>query len=184
MDQLDEAILRAFADWRTPWLNKAATDLTSLGSMTVAALVSVTAFTLLWIIPRDRVGATRMVTAFAGAQIWVEVLKRILQRPRPTIIPHLVESAGFSFPSGHALVATVTYGTLAAIACRYVRQPPARLAIRLICWTIAGLVAISRVYLGVHYPSDVLGGVLLGIAWLLITSKYSKVAQPPQDTAG
>ena len=170
MDRLDKAILLALADWRTPWLNKAAADVSSLGSTTVIALFSVTAFTLLWIIGRDRRGAAQIATAAAGAEIWVEVLKRVLEYPRPAVVPHLVEFTGFSYPSGHALVATATYGTLAAIACGYVQQRSGRIAIRLICWTAVGLVAVSRIYLGVHYPSDVLGGVLFGIAWLLVTA--------------
>lgn len=174
MGGFDEAILRAIAGWRTAWLNRAAADVSSLGSTTIVLLVTVTAFALLWIIARDRAGAARIATAAAGAEIWVEVIKRILQHPRPAIIPHLVESAGFSFPSGHAFMATATYGTLAAVACGHVRQRAARLVIRLVCWTIAGLVAISRVYLGVHYPTDVLGGALLGIAWLYITARLCR----------
>lgn len=170
MDRLDEAILRAFADWRSPWLNRAVADLSSLGSATVIILVSVTAFILLWIIAHDRVGAAKIATAAAGAEIWVEVVKRVLQHPRPAIVPHLVQFTGFSYPSGHALVATATYGTLAAVACAYVGQRRGRVVIRLVCWTVAGLVAISRVYLGVHYPSDVLGGVLLGTAWFYVTA--------------
>jgi undecaprenyl-diphosphatase len=170
MDRLDDAILRAFAEWRTPWLNRAAADVSSLGSMTVIILISVTAFTLLWIIAGDRVGAAKIVTAAAGAEMLVEVIKRLLQHPRPTIVPYLVEFSGFSYPSGHALVATATYGTLSVIACGYVRQRRGRIAIRSIAWTLAGLVAISRVYLGVHYPSDVLGGVLIGIACLYIVA--------------
>jgi hypothetical protein len=67
-------------------------------------LISVTAFTLLWIIAGDRVGAAKIVTAAAGAEMLVEVIKRILQHPRPTIVPYLVEFSGFSYPSGHALV--------------------------------------------------------------------------------
>lgn len=170
MDRLDEAILRALAEWRTPWLNRAMADLSSLGSTTVVVLISVTAFSLLWIIAQDRVGAAKIATAAAGAEMWVEIIKRLLERPRPTTIPYLVEFTGSSYPSGHALVAAATYGMLAAVACRHVQQDRGRVAIRLICWMIAGLVAISRVYLGVHYPSDVVGGVLLGIVWLYFTA--------------
>ena len=167
---LDEAILRLFADWRSPWLNIAATNVSSLGSATVMILVSVSAFSLLWIIARDRTGAAKVVIAAAGAQTCVEIIKRLFERPRPGIVPYLVEFTGFSYPSGHALVATATYGTLAAVACSYVKQRRGRVAIRLICWTIVVLVALSRIYLGVHYPSDVVGGVLLGIAWLCFTT--------------
>lgn len=169
MDQLDEAILRAFADWRVPWLNKAVADVSSLGSATVIILITVAAFSLLWIIAQDRVGAARIATAAGGAEIWVEVLKRVFEHPRPAIVPYLVEFTGFSYPSGHALAATATYGTLAVIACGHVQHRPGRFAIRLICCAVIGLVAASRIYLGVHYPSDVIAGVLLGTAWLYAT---------------
>jgi undecaprenyl-diphosphatase len=144
-------------------------DITSLGSPTVIILISVAAFSLLWI-AQNRRGAARVVTAVAGAEIWLEIIKRVFERPRPTLVPYMVEFTGFSFPSGHALVATAVYGTLAAVACSYLQQRRARIAIRLICWTIVAIVSVSRIYLGIHYPTDVTGGVLLGMAWLYLTA--------------
>jgi undecaprenyl-diphosphatase len=167
---LDETILLTLADCRTPLLNRIATDITSLGSFTVISMVSAAAFTLFWVIAHDRAGAARIVTAAAGAEVLVEVIKRLLQHPRPAIVPHLVEFTGFSYPSGHALVATAAYGALAMVICGYLQQRRARIAVHAICSVVIGLVAISRVYLGVHYPTDVLGGVLLGVAWVHFTS--------------
>jgi undecaprenyl-diphosphatase len=172
MGGLDEAILQTFANWRSPWLNQAATDITALGSLTINILVSSVAFTVLWMIARDHASAIRMVTSTMGAEILVEIIKRIMRLPRPLVVPHLVQSTGFSYPSGHVFVATAAYGTLAAIACRYVKRPEGRLAIRVFCCIIVVLVALSRMYLGVHFPSDVLGGLLFGIAWLLVTSYW------------
>jgi undecaprenyl-diphosphatase len=162
---MDEAILSGVAEWRTPLLTRALIDITALGSMTVVTLLTITAVTMLLLSARNRRDAARIVTAAAGAQILVELLKTISQHPRPTVVPHLVEATSYSFTSGHALVAAATYCTLAAIACHYVTDQRARKAIRIICWTIAGLVGFSRVYLGVHYPSDVFGGGVVGIAW-------------------
>jgi membrane-associated phospholipid phosphatase len=130
MQWLDEAILHALAKSRSPWLNRAMADITSLGSPTVIILISVAAFSLLWI-AQNRRGAARVVTAAAGAEIWLEIIKRVFERPRPTLVPYMVEFTGFSFPSGHALVATAVYGTLAAVACSYLQQRRARIAIRL-----------------------------------------------------
>jgi undecaprenyl-diphosphatase len=167
---LDRAILVAIGKWRSPVLNRAATDVTSLGSPTVAIMFAVVSFTVLWVL-RDRIGAARVITATVGAQIWVQIIKRILERPRPTILPYLVEFSGFSFPSGHTLVATAAYGTLAAVLCRHVRGSGARIAISIPFWTVVILVALSRVYLGVHYPSDTAGGVLMGLGWFYL-AKY------------
>ena len=165
MERVDEAILHAVAGIRTFWLSRAMTDITSLGSMTLISLITATAFALLWVIANDRNGAARIVTAAAGAEFLVEIFKRIVARPRPEILPHLVEITGFSLPSGHAMVSAATYGTLSAIACGYVQKQKARRTIQIVCWTVAVLIAISRVYLGVHYPSDVVAGFLVGIAW-------------------
>jgi membrane-associated phospholipid phosphatase len=171
MDQLNNAILVGMAEWRSLWLNRALIDITSLGSMTIAFLISAAAFAVLWTIPRNRGGAATIVTATVGAEIWVEILKRIFREARPTTVAYLVEFTGFSFPSGHAMVATATYGALAAVTCGYIHRPSGRIAVQSIRWTLVALVAISRVYLGVHYPTDVAGGVLFGMAWLYLTMK-------------
>jgi undecaprenyl-diphosphatase len=169
MHSIDESILLGLAKLRSPLLNRAMSDISSLGSSTVIALISVTAFSLLWI-ARDHRGAVRVVTAAAGAEIWLEILKLIFGRPRPTLVPYLVEFTGWSFPSGHALVATATYVTLAAVLSSHMKERRGRTVIRSMCATIVALVAISRIYLGIHYPSDVAGGVLLGMLWFYVTA--------------
>ena len=170
--KFDDAILLALADWRTPWLNQAVAGISFFGSPIGIILISVTAFMALWWLANDRVGAAKIATAALGAALWVEAIKRLFERPRPTIGPHLAQFTGFSYPSGHALAATATFGMLALIAHCYVRQRHGRIAIHFVCWALAGLVAISRVYLGVHYPSDVIGGVLLGSAWVYLTAYF------------
>jgi undecaprenyl-diphosphatase len=183
MNEFDEAILRVLAQLRTPWLNRAMSDITSLGSMMVISLVTAAAFTVLWTIARDRSGAARIVLAAAGGQLLVQLFKWTLQRPRPTIVPYLTDVTGFSYPSGHALVATATYGTLAWIACNHVVEPSGRRAIRVICWTVVALVAFSRVYLGVHYMSDVISGIVMGIAWLYFAAYFTRQTRPPASSA-
>jgi undecaprenyl-diphosphatase len=167
MHRLDEAVLLSLAEWRRPWLNRAMMDLSSLGSVTIIILISVAVFSVLWI-TRNRWGATKVAAAAGGAEIWLEIIKRIIERPRPTVVSHLVEVSGFSFPSGHALAVTATYATIAALACAYVRDRRARTAIWLICTVVIAMVALSRIYLGVHYPSDVAGGAAMGLAWFYL----------------
>jgi undecaprenyl-diphosphatase len=176
MHRLDEAILLALAQWRRPWLNRMMMDVSALGSPTIIALITVAAFTVLWI-RRDRGSATRIAAAAGGAEIWLEIIKRVIQRPRPMIVSWLTEFSGFSFPSGHTLVATATYCTLASIARTYARTRAERIAIRSICCSIVAMVAISRVYLGVHYPSDIAGGILLGIGWFYFIRYLWRIAQ-------
>jgi undecaprenyl-diphosphatase len=168
MHSADEAILLALAKLRSPLLNRAMSDVSSLGSPTVIILISVAAFSLLWIV-RDHRGAARVVIAAAGAEMWLEILKRIFGRPRPTLVPYLVEFTGLSFPSGHAFAATATYLTLAVVTSRHMQGYRSRVAIRFICCAVVTMVSISRIYLGIHYPSDVVGGVLFGILWFYVT---------------
>jgi undecaprenyl-diphosphatase len=153
-------------------LNQTVAGITFFGSPIGITLVTVTAFMTLWWLAKDRVGAAKIATAAAGAGLWIEVIKRLFERPRPTIVPHLAEFTGFSYPSGHALAATATFGMLAMIASSHVREAQGRVAIHFVCWALAGLVAISRVYLGVHYPTDVIGGVVLGSAWIYLTAYF------------
>ena len=110
-----------------------------------------------------------MVIAAAGAEMWLEILKRIFGRPRPTLVPYLVEFTGLSFPSGHALAATATYLTLAVVTSGHMQGYRSRVAVRFICCAVVTMVSISRIYLGIHYPSDVVGGVLFGILWFYVT---------------
>jgi undecaprenyl-diphosphatase len=179
MKRFDEAILLSVAEWRSPLLNRVMMDVSSLGSPTILILITVTAFTLFWI-NDNRWAAAKVVAASAGAEVWIEIIKRVVGRPRPSIVPYLVDFTGFSFPGGHALAATATYGTLAAIACSDMQQRGARIAIRSICWVVIGMVAASRVYLGVHYPTDVVGGVVIGLAWVyLLDYAFERFFLPP-----
>lgn len=163
----DAEILRWIGNHRVSWLNIAATDITSLGSTTIVTLLSVCGLVLL-LLTEDRQDALHLVLAASGSGILTSALKHGFERPRPTVIPRLVDAAGFSFPSGHSLTAAVMYLTLAIIACRYVRTPHKRAVLFIISTLVVFLTAASRVYLGVHYPSDVLAGTLLGAAWALI----------------
>jgi undecaprenyl-diphosphatase len=164
MERIDEAILVGLADWRSPLLTRVMMDVGSFGSPTVTFLIAAFAFAILWG-TRNQAGALRIVAATGGAEIWIEILKRIIGRPRPELVPYLVQFTGLSFPSGHAMAATATYATIAAVVSLYLRDRKERIAIWSICTLVIVTVSISRVYLGVHYPTDVAGGVLFGLGW-------------------
>ncbi|KXT78265.1 Membrane-associated phospholipid phosphatase [Streptococcus sp. DD13] len=97
--------------------------------------------------------------------ILVVVLKNIYQRPRPSIL-HLVEEKGFSFPSGHALVSLLVLGSLMIIVGQRVKKESVKRMVQGLLLLFAATIIVSRVYVGVHYPSDVLGSVFLGFALL------------------
>ena len=164
---MDSAILLAVAKDRTPWLTIAAVDVTALGSTTLVVLFS--AFTLLvLLVLRDRMGALQLLAASAGAGILTFVTKNIIERIRPAEAQHLIVVSGFSYPSGHSVSASALYLTIAIIAGRYVRHSGARAAIFLAVSAMILMIGASRVYLGVHYATDVVSGLSLGAAWALL----------------
>ena len=163
---MDSAILHAVAGLRTPWLTVAAVDVTALGSITLVVLFS--AFTLLvLLVLRDRMGALQLLAASVGAGILTILTKDIIERSRPAEAQQLIAVSGFSYPSGHSVSTSALYLTIAIIACGYVQHSGARAAIFVAVSVVLFMVGASRVYLGVHYATDVVSGISLGAAWAL-----------------
>jgi undecaprenyl-diphosphatase len=163
----DAAVLRFVALVRRPWLNGVAMDLTALGSPIVVAIFTVALGAVLFV-KEDRRGATVLViSSFASALLTI-VAKRLLERPRPHVVPRLVEVTGLSYPSGHSLASAAVYLTAAFVVARHVSLVRQRVASVLFTAVLVLMIGVSRVYLGVHYPGDVLGGILLGTAWALM----------------
>jgi undecaprenyl-diphosphatase len=164
---LDRTILLAVARTRAPWLTIAAVDVTALGSTTLVVLFS--AFTLVvLLVLRDRLGALQLLAASAGAGILTIMTKGIIERIRPEEAQQLIVVSGFSYPSGHSVSTTALYLTIAIIAGRYMQHAGARATMVLAVSTVLFVVGASRVYLGVHYATDVVSGISLGAAWALM----------------
>lgn len=169
----DTAILLAFRtpdDLSTPiggqFIAIAMRDITALGGVTVLTIVSAAVLTFL-ILRGARATAVFLAVAILGGQFLSHIAKSGFSRARPDLVPHGVEVATASFPSGHSMMAAVTYLTLAVILCRI----EAKFRMRAFYITLAALltllVGISRLFLGVHWPTDVLAGWTLGAAWAL-----------------
>jgi undecaprenyl-diphosphatase len=174
----DVALLGWAARLRAGWLTGGALDVTALGSVVVVTLLTLGAVVVL-LARRARGDALQVVAAALGSAAWVGVLKHLLGRDRPTAVPRLVEVAGFSFPSGHTLTAAAVYATLAIVVGRRLPAGWARGALLALTLVLVGAVAASRVYLGVHYPSDVLAGVLFGLGWAFLLNALRLWASPP-----
>lgn len=164
---LDSSILSAVAKIRRPWLTGVAVDLTALGSITLVALISAVAFSL-FLSLRDDFAAWQLLINSLGAGISTGVTKNLVERVRPDDITHLVQVSGFSYPSGHSLVSASLYLTIAILAARYVPTTKSRVLLFGLATAVIFLVGMSRVYLGVHYATDVVSGVFLGVAWALL----------------
>jgi undecaprenyl-diphosphatase len=175
----DLFILRRIGESRSPMLTIAFINLTALGSVTVLALHSLIGAGFLTSI-RDRGGATQLLLAGAASYVCTQLSKSFIERPRPAAITALVEARGFSYPSGHALMTAAMYVTIALILHRHLQLQSQRIVLVLSSTTIILLVALSRVYLGVHYPSDIVSGTLLGTGLaFLIESAFKRSNRNP-----
>ena len=151
-----------------PWLDNLALEVTALGARVVVWMVVLIASVFLWS-SRHHYSAALLWVSMIGAGFVNAALKVSFNRPRPDVFPWRTQHVGLaSFPSGHAMTSIVVYGTLAFLIARLA---PTRL-LRRLTWTLAILVILligwSRLYLGVHYPSDVLAGFVMGAAWAVI----------------
>ena len=146
------------------WLEEAARDVTALGSYPVLGLlVAAVAGGLL--ATGHRSAAVFVLAATLGGMALSPLLKGAYARPRPELVPHGARVFTSSFPSGHAMLSAVVYLTLGAVLARLADRRRAKLYAVGVAVVVAGLVGVSRVYLGVHYPSDVLAGWCAGLAW-------------------
>ena len=112
--------------------------------------------------------AVLVVAATLGGLLVSHLLKDLYDRPRPELVPHLVPVSTASFPSGHAMLSAVVYLTLGALLARLVDAWWVKLYVIVAALGLTGLVGLSRVYLGVHYPTDVLAGWAAGLSWAIL----------------
>ncbi|HEU4691383.1 MAG TPA: phosphatase PAP2 family protein [Vicinamibacterales bacterium] len=170
----DERVLRALRDRNDPgkpigphWLRIAALDITALGSGVVLglAVAAITGFLLLQGMTRT---ALFILASSVGGWVLNNALKEVFGRPRPDVVPHLSEVASLSFPSGHAMTSAAVYLTLGVLLMRLAERPITKFYCLGVAMLATLLIGSTRVYLGVHYPTDVLGGWLIGFAWALL----------------
>lgn len=161
-------MLRHADDPATPigpaWLAEAGRDITAIGGTAVLMLMIAAVTGYLWLAGKH--GAMWLVLASTiGGWLLSSLLKYFFGRPRPDVVPHLADVHTASFPSGHSMMSAVVYLTLGALLTRLVARPVVKLYILAVACLLTGLVGASRVYLGVHYPTDVLAGWLAGLVW-------------------
>lgn len=181
--KLDSAILIAL---RTPgdlskpigpgWMLQSAIDLSALGG-----------FTFIWLFTAVTTGFLALVkrwaalgiflAAIVGASVLNALFKFSFHRDRPMVVPHLAEVSNSSFPSGHAMISAATYMTVGALLAHTQPSRAVRIYLLSLAAVLSILIGLSRLYLGVHWPSDVLAGWAFGSAWALLFWIISRGAE-------
>jgi len=186
----DEAILLAMREpgdtsdpIGSPRVEEMARDLTALGGFTILTGVTLVSLGVAIFAGRSRLAALAVVSVLAGT-VMTGVLKQGFDRPRPALVEHgtLVHNA--SFPSGHSMMAAMVYLTLGILLARTQTKKRVRAFIVAISVIITVLVGLSRVYLGVHWPTDVLAGWTLGGAWAVAFWLVAMKVDPQLPAAG
>jgi undecaprenyl-diphosphatase len=149
-----------------PWVQEMARDVTALGSFSVLGLLLVAVVGYLLLV-RKREQALLVLVAVLGGVVINSLLKLAFGRPRQDSFAAAARVFTASFPSDHAALSSIAYMTLAALLARTVAARAVRVYLMAVATTLVALIGVSRVYLGVHYPTDILAGWCVGSAWVL-----------------
>lgn len=161
---VDEAVLRWLEGVRSPTLDHVMLEITGLANAGTVIVVVLLSAVFLWE-TRHRLSVYLLGTAVAGGQIVNFLLKDAFSRPRPSVVAAATDVMTASFPSGHAMAATVAYGTVAYLVGRLERTRALRLTTWVVALVLIVLIGFSRMYLGVHYPTDIIAGFVAGLGW-------------------
>jgi undecaprenyl-diphosphatase len=171
---LDEALLLVFREANDqatlvgpPWLEEMMRDFTGLGGVGFLTLITSSVIGFL-LIARKPKAALAVALAIGSGLVISTLLKAGFDRPRPDLVPHLSLVYTSSFPSGHSMMTATVTLTLGTMLAQIFGKKRLRIYVLSICILITILVGVSRVYLGVHWPTDVLAGWLVGAAWAVL----------------
>lgn len=166
-----------------PWMHEVGRDLTALGGAAVLTLLTTATMGYLWLRGEGRIGWV-LVAGVVGAASLSQVLKAVFDRPRPDLVPYFSYFHAASFPSGHAAMSASTYLVLGMLLARVHRQREVKIYLVLVGALLAVLVGFSRVYVGVHWPTDVLAGWVLGVLWAIAVwtaARWAEDRRAPVD---
>ena len=168
VDQKILLMFRSAADVTDPlgptWFEEMMAEYSALGGYAILIMAVVIVCAGLVLTGHARLGAF-LVGAFASGSAVSTLLKYVIERARPDLVGHLDRTFTASFPSGHAMISMLTFLTLAALVIRLCSTRALRIFVLVTAMSVAVLIGVSRIYLGVHWPSDVAAGWCLGIGW-------------------
>lgn len=160
----DENVMRWMGAHRIEWIERSLLEITALGTGLVVMMIVVIS-ALFLIATQHRFSAFLLLVASAGGIVLNAVLKSSFDRPRPQLFEWLTVPSSSSFPSGHAMSSAIVYFTVAYLIARLEKRRWMRAMTIISSLLLVLLISVSRLYLGVHYPSDVLAGMIIGLAW-------------------
>jgi undecaprenyl-diphosphatase len=160
----DDAVMTWIANHQNDTVQKIMVEFTALGTGTVVTMIVLVAGMFLWL-NKHKHSAILLLVATLGGLVLNNLLKLGFDRPRPQIFKWGTYAMSSSFPSGHAMSSVIVYGTVAYLAARLQQRPASRVLTLSFAALIILLICTSRLYLGVHYPSDIAAGLAIGLAW-------------------
>jgi undecaprenyl-diphosphatase len=160
----DDAVMRWMGAHRIAWIEQSLLEITSLGTGLVLMMIVVIS-ALFLVATQHRFSAFLLLVASAGGLVLNGILKSSFDRPRPRLFEWLTDPGSSSFPSGHAMGSAIVYFTVAYLIGRLEKRRWMRALTIITSLLLVLLISVSRLYLGVHFPSDVLAGMVIGLAW-------------------
>jgi undecaprenyl-diphosphatase len=167
LKHFDESIIQVIQGWENPVLTKIAELISRIGSSSVTIPLIIVVAIVLFVLLKHRKELILLIGGMLGSTLLNELLKRLYHRARPDI-HRIVQEQGFSFPSGHSMAAFTLYAILTFILWRHIPKRGGRIALIVFGLSMILCIGLSRIYLGVHYPSDVLGGYWVSACWVTI----------------
>lgn len=168
IDAFDQSIISFIQSFESPTLTKIMRFFTFIGSIPTVITLSIMMLFVLYLLLKQKDKLFLFGIIIIGSQLLNKLLKQIFHRQRPDL-HRLIEIGGYSFPSGHAMTAMTFYGILTFLFWRGIPHYKGKITLVLISFIFILMIGISRIYLGVHYPSDIIGGYLEGIVWLIVS---------------
>ncbi|MDN4606637.1 phosphatase PAP2 family protein [Sporosarcina highlanderae] len=164
----DRPIIDFVQGWETPYLTPIMKGFSFIGSTKVVMFLIIAVTALLFWVFRARTSAYFFFFATVGTGALNQTLKHIFKRERPEF-HRIAEAVGYSFPSGHTMMAFSLYAMAVILLWRQIRTTSGKIALLAFAIFMFGMIALSRIYLGVHYPSDIAGGIVVSAFWVVFT---------------
>jgi undecaprenyl-diphosphatase len=174
--QFDDMVMHWMAAHQSKAVQAVMVEITSLGTGVVVGMIVLVAGMFLWL-NQHRHSAILLIAATLGGIVLDNLLKIGFNRPRPKVFEWGTYALSSSFPSGHAMSSVIVYGTVAYLAARLQQNLASRILTMMKAALMIAAICFSRLYLGVHYPSDVAAGLVIGLAWAAFCMSVLEAAQ-------